>query len=1245
MFTDGTVTSVKTTATGPAPIEQTRERLRRGPNDVGSPRVSVGSLALVAYLPLLFTRVGKIALDTNDGVYLDTARTLRLAGGRWDPGLMFGSVIDRTDGYAFPMAPWFWLTRSLHIPMWVSQRLWLGSILFLAGLGVLVLLKTMRWDGPGSVPAALAYMLSPYAMQYLGTRSVVLLAWAGLPWLIHFAARSVEAPGWADPARFAICVALATGGNMAASLYMLVGPVLWFVFVGLITREVPAAVLLRTMARVATITGGVCAWLVVGWTYAPRVELAQALAHDPRNAVNRVTTASEVIRGVADWRSYVAASNTFASSVYQRWPAMIALTTAVAAIGLSGLALTRFHNRLYFIGLLVAGMTLSVGAAPVDHREPAGRLLSWLGSTSLGSVFVPSTRAIPLHLLALALGFGAAVRAVIRNRPAAWWSSHVIAGVMVGACVPALFLGRAIDSPLLLAEGVPSYWRQAAAAVNGLGRDLNVLELPGQDTPAYIWGTTNRPISASLLRDPVGLRSDPAVGQRPTRDLLAAIDDQLRNHTLQPKAVAPLAHMMAVGAIVVRTDDVDSEAASEALRVMEAAAQLRTGVVKLDTYGDQRVGAHSVTVFRVEQVGGRLRVYSPTDLAVVAADGRGLVDLANAGLLPEAALMVSAGALDNPRELGSAIVASAPVIITDGNRRERRAAAGDDASVGATETIDGSTWGGPVGERLTPRPGEAVDSSTHVELSAGAKVFSSAYGSAHRFEPADRPTLAFDGDSTSGWRVGRGRSPVGERIVLQLPAALTTDAIVLHQEAGSRAGRSVTGVHLEFDGWRSQNVQLRDPRVDQSVVDGERIALSTTTFRTLAIEITSVADGDLAAGAGFSEIEIPGLAPLDETVVLPDDLLRFGDGLATHPITVSMSRWRDEAHGNDPERTIDRSFSLPTITSFGLVGEAHAVAGVTTIDSACRTDLITIDGRPTPVRIDADPTTGIVGVTGCEPVIGGPGPVAVRTVRLGSGAGREMVIDRLTLSSVTAEPSPSPANPPPAPADPEITIDGSTGLTIELPKASTGVWMYRAAGASDAWTATVDGKDLDRSFLANGFGLAWPLDVGDGDRHVVEVRIPAQRRVSIAVIASTIAGLIAVALAFRRRVTAPDLEPMTGVIRRPRRVPVPVVALVAIVVLGVAGGAIAALTAGAVAMGIEYRRAVGRPIGWLAAIVLVAVGVAKTAWQLTTSPPINLAWPALTPVLDVLTWTAVAAIVAVGVGTASNRERIRRPPV
>src|SRR5947208_1986196 len=141
------------------------------------------------------------------------------------------------------MGPYDWLLGHLGSPAWVSQRLWLGSLLFAAALGVVYLLRTFGIRGPGVVVAALAYMLTPYVLDYAARISVLLMPWAALPWMIGVIRKALreERPGlqqWRYPAIFALIVQIVGGVNATALLFAGVGPVLWILYSWLIAKEV-----------------------------------------------------------------------------------------------------------------------------------------------------------------------------------------------------------------------------------------------------------------------------------------------------------------------------------------------------------------------------------------------------------------------------------------------------------------------------------------------------------------------------------------------------------------------------------------------------------------------------------------------------------------------------------------------------------------------------------------------------------------------------------------------------------------------------------------------------------------------------------------------------------------------------------------------------------------------------------------------------------------------------------------------
>src|SRR6188508_1252617 len=118
-------------------------------------------LALLAYVPVLLTKPGKVVADTKTYLYLDPDRLLGRAVSMWDPNIGMGTVTHQNIGYLFPMGPWYWAFQHLGVPDWVAQRLWLGSLVFAAGAGVLYLARTLAMRGPGVVVAALAYAFCP----------------------------------------------------------------------------------------------------------------------------------------------------------------------------------------------------------------------------------------------------------------------------------------------------------------------------------------------------------------------------------------------------------------------------------------------------------------------------------------------------------------------------------------------------------------------------------------------------------------------------------------------------------------------------------------------------------------------------------------------------------------------------------------------------------------------------------------------------------------------------------------------------------------------------------------------------------------------------------------------------------------------------------------------------------------------------------------------------------------------------
>src|SRR5262249_17156301 len=144
--------------------------------------------------------------------------------------------------------------QKLGVPDWFAQRLWLGSILFFAGAGVLYLLRTFGLRGPGVVVAALAYMFTPYTLDYSARISALLLPFAALPWMIGLTRKALRDGGWRYPAIFALVVQLVGGVNATALIFAGVGPVLWLLYAAVVDRGAGWRRVFAVTARIAVLT-------------------------------------------------------------------------------------------------------------------------------------------------------------------------------------------------------------------------------------------------------------------------------------------------------------------------------------------------------------------------------------------------------------------------------------------------------------------------------------------------------------------------------------------------------------------------------------------------------------------------------------------------------------------------------------------------------------------------------------------------------------------------------------------------------------------------------------------------------------------------------------------------------------------------------------------------------------------------------------------------------------------------------
>ena len=372
------------------------------------------ALALLAYVPFLLSSPGRLAPDSKNYLYIDPAKMLSRVAYLWDPHVGFGTVLHQMIGYLFPMGPFFWLTERVGLPMWVAQRLWLGSLSFVAVLGARWLFHRLGIGRTGALAGALVYMLTPYQLAFTVRISVLLLAWAALPWLIGITMRAVRAGGWRDPALFALIILTIGGANASTLAFAMVGPGLWLVFEALggragFRRAVGAGL------RIGVLSAAVSLWWVVGLrtqgTYGlPVLQLTESL-----RTVAADSTPTDVLRGIGNWFFYGRDNLGYSidqASWYSSNVVVQVASFAIPVLALCAAALVKWRHRAYFVVLLLVGTVISVGAWPYDDPSAYGGIFKDFAETSAGLALRNSPRAVPLVVLGLAGLLAAGVSAI-----------------------------------------------------------------------------------------------------------------------------------------------------------------------------------------------------------------------------------------------------------------------------------------------------------------------------------------------------------------------------------------------------------------------------------------------------------------------------------------------------------------------------------------------------------------------------------------------------------------------------------------------------------------------------------------------------------------------------------------------------------------------------------------------------------------------------------------------------------------
>jgi arabinofuranan 3-O-arabinosyltransferase len=901
----------------------------------------LGFAALV-YLPLLLTRPGWISADTKTYLYLDPGRLLGRAWSMWDPQVGLGTVSHQTIGYLWPMGPWYWLLERLGVPDWVAQRLWWGTLLFAAGTGVAYLLRRFGWTGPGVWAAAVTYALTPYVLTHIARLSGVLLPYAGLPWLIGLTILSIRHRNWRHPALFALVVTTVGSINLTALALAGLAPVIWVVYV-LVTRQETPKVVLAAVGRLGVLTTAVNLWWLAGLMVQASHGVDIVRYTETAEVVARTSTAFEILRGLGYWFFYGGDKLYLwleVSYEYTQRPWLIVTTFALPVLALLAAGVVRWRHRGYAIALVVVGTLVGVGGHPWDGPTPFGALVKWFVTTPRGLAFRSLPRVVPLVALGTALLLGAAVAGLAARWPRR--ARALGAGIVVVATLGlAPLWQRSLVADSLSRTDVPDYWVEAIAALDAGGRDTRAWEVPGVDFATYRWGMTVDPITPGLTDRPYVARELVPFGSPMGTDLLNAIDLRLQERTVEPESIAPIARLMRVGHVVVRSDLEFERHNTARPRIVWDLIRRTPGLGEPEGFGEPVYNEAGPILQHLDEQWlleegflpdpppvALVPVLDPVPIVTLKPAEGGIllaVDAAAVGLLSGRELLRYAADLTE-EEIRDELSDGAVLVVTDSNRRRGERWGSLRHNRGHTERLDEERLSEDLGDNRLPRFPDAPPTAQTVTIQRGGiTADASGYGNLITYAGEERAAMAFDGDPRTMWSVGVFSDARGETLRARLDEPLDLEWIRIQQGSPRDSNRVITVVRLTFDGADSIDVELGPESWE---APGQTIVFPRRTVQQ--VELTLVADtaGDPPRFGEFGPLGIAEMVLGDDSPVI-DEIVRVpsyaleaaGDQLLDTPLAFVLTRIHQDPTDRtrrDEERAIRRLFELPVERTFEL---------------------------------------------------------------------------------------------------------------------------------------------------------------------------------------------------------------------------------------------------------------------------------------------------------------------------------------
>ncbi|WP_019201198.1 alpha-(1-_3)-arabinofuranosyltransferase family protein [Tsukamurella sp. 1534] len=835
----------------------------------------VGAWAFVALLALSFlSSPGKIVADTKLDLTANPLGFLARAANVWSSQSPLGQVQNQAYGYFFPHGAFFALGDVLHVPAWITQRLWWALLLFAGFWGVIRLAEALRTGSRGSrILAAVAFVLAPQVLTTLGaisseTAPVMLAPWVLLP-LVQMLQGS-EAPLRNLAAKSAVAVALMGAVNAVATGLACAVAALWWLLhlrVGAGTRRFWTFSAWWALCVLLATTWWIVPLFIMGQVSPPFLEFIES-----SRATTQWSSLPEVLRGTTSWSPFISEERT-AGAMLTTTPAAVVVTGMVAAAGIAGLTMRRMPKRgvwatVLLVGLVAIGVGYASGLGS-PFAEPVRVFLDGDGAPLRNVYKLEPFLRLPLvlgiaHLLARAPLPGTVGLRDVRRALAHPERDRLAAGALAVVVVLALAGGMAWSGKLAPRgpyDRIPDYWGQAASWLSehasgtapGQARADRALVVPGAPFGAQLWGLTRDEPIQPLAQTPWAVRD--AIPLNPPGAIRALDSVQRLLSAGTPSAgLAPTLRRQGIGYLVLRAD-LDPDTSRSARPALARAAVLGSpGITEVARFGDDvapptvenvtidsglRPPLPAITVYRVDPGDVPTGPYT-ADLASMPRVAGG----------PESLLTLQAdAAAAGRREIGSALLsgdaaaaglAPGPLTVTDTpkNRETDYGRVDDHSSAIRTE--------GDPRRTLNRLPDYPVEGAGTVDGRWDGATVSTSSSAADATQlgtvlPGAGPAAAVDGDKNTSWVSSGLDKAIGQWMQFTLPEAREDLSVTV--TVGRALGPAVTRLLISTEA----GTVYSDP-----VSAGTPITLVAPSAKTKWLRITAVETANKSWGSQFA---------------------------------------------------------------------------------------------------------------------------------------------------------------------------------------------------------------------------------------------------------------------------------------------------------------------------------------------------------------------------------------------------------